>query len=125
MPASLEFYRGILGFEVAHDSGQGDKSGWVMLRLNDVYMMLNTQFDDADPRGEPDPVRTIAHNDTVLYFSTPDPDAVYKYLREKGLEIDRPKNAPYGDETALPARSGRIQSLFFRLPYKNNLWTEK
>ena len=58
--------------------------------------MLNTQFDDLDRPSEPDPVRTLAHNDTVLYFSTPDPDAVYKYLREKGMDIDPPKNAPYG-----------------------------
>jgi catechol 2,3-dioxygenase-like lactoylglutathione lyase family enzyme len=96
MPASLEFYRGILGFEVVRGSGQGDNSGWVILRLNDVYMMLNTQFDDHDRPSEPDPVRTFAHNDTVLYFSAPSPDAVYKYLREKGMDTDPPKNAPYG-----------------------------
>jgi glyoxylase I family protein len=96
MQTALEFYRGSLGFEAVQDSGQGDNSGWVMLRLNDVYIMLNTQFDHYDRPSDPDPLRTLAHNDTVLYFSTPDPDAVYKYLREKGMEIDPPKNAPYG-----------------------------
>lgn len=96
MPASLEFYRGVLGFKVVQDSGQGDKSGWVMLRLKDIYIMLNTQFEDHDRPQEPDPIRTLAHGDTCLYLSTPDPDAAYQYLRGKGLEIDPPKNAPYG-----------------------------
>jgi catechol 2,3-dioxygenase-like lactoylglutathione lyase family enzyme len=96
MPASLEFYRGVLGFEVVQDSGQGDNSGWVMLRLEDLYIMLNTQFEDDDRPAGPDPVRTLAHSDTCLYFSIADPDEVYKYLREKGLDIDPPAIAPYG-----------------------------
>lgn len=124
MPAALEFYRGTLGFEVVHDSGQGDKSGWVMLRLNDVYMMLNTQFDDPDPKGEPDPVRTLAHNDTVLYFRAPDPDAVYKFLREKGLEIDPPKNAPYGMRQ-LYLHDPDGYNLCFQYPVEGSEWSEK
>ena len=35
MPRSLVFYRDILGFEVVRDSGNGDDSSWVWLRLND------------------------------------------------------------------------------------------
>lgn len=124
MPASLEFYRGVLGFEVVQDSGQGDYSGWVMLRLNGVYMMLNTQFDDPGPRGEPDPVRTLAHNDTVLYFSAPDPDAVYKFLREKGLEIDPPKNAPYGMRQ-LYLNDPDGYNICFQWPVEGTKWSEK
>lgn len=34
MPASLAFYRDILGFERVDDSGGGDASDWVWLRLH-------------------------------------------------------------------------------------------
>lgn len=33
MPASLGFYRDVLGFERVDDSGAGDASDWVWLRL--------------------------------------------------------------------------------------------
>ena len=50
MPTSLAFYRK-LGFAVTQDSGQGDKSGWVLLELDGGRIMLNTQFED-DSRPE-------------------------------------------------------------------------
>jgi catechol 2,3-dioxygenase-like lactoylglutathione lyase family enzyme len=42
MPASIHFYRDILGFEVVNTSGPGDDVGWALLRLNGVELMLNT-----------------------------------------------------------------------------------
>ncbi len=39
MPASLNFYRDILGFEVIQSSGQGNDVDWVLLKLNDVDLM--------------------------------------------------------------------------------------
>lgn len=96
MPKSLAFYRDVLGFKVMQDSGQSDNSGWVMLRLNDAVLMLNTQYEDHDRPADPDSIRTLAHEDTCFYFAVADPGAVYKYLRERGLETDPPSIAPYG-----------------------------
>jgi catechol 2,3-dioxygenase-like lactoylglutathione lyase family enzyme len=96
MPTSLAFYRDLLGFEVVQDSGQGDNSGWVMLRLNGIYLMLNTQFEDEYRPATADPARTAAHDDTCLYFSSADVNAVYRYLKDLGVEINEPNNAPYG-----------------------------
>lgn len=36
------------------------------------------------------------HRDVCLYFGCPDPDAVYRRLREHGVEAEPPKVAPYG-----------------------------
>lgn len=96
MPRALAFYRDILGFEVVSDSGNGDESSWIWLRLNGVDLMLNDQY---EPGREPDAApaeRTKWHGDTCLYFGCPNPDAAYDYLKSKGVELDSPKIAPYG-----------------------------
>jgi uncharacterized glyoxalase superfamily protein PhnB len=95
MPSSLAFYRDKLGFEVIQTSGQGDHSGWVMLKFNDVILMLNTMFEDDDRPALPDPVRTSNHNDTALYFRCPDVDAAYNYFLSKGLEVKKPYKTGY------------------------------
>lgn len=96
MPASLRFYRDVLGFEVVQDSGGGDSSDWVWLRLSDADLMLNTRYERHSRPDSPDPTHTAVHDDTCLYFGVPDPDAVYEYLRGKGFDIKPPKDAPYG-----------------------------
>lgn len=48
MPTSLRFYREVLGLELISDSGQGENSGWCLLRLNGVEIMLNTAYDDDE-----------------------------------------------------------------------------
>ena len=40
MPTSIAFYRDKLGFKITGDSGQGDKSGWVMLELGGFCKIL-------------------------------------------------------------------------------------
>ncbi len=54
MPRSLAFYRGVLGFEVISDSGNGDESSWVWLGRGEINLMLNDQHEpghvpDAPP----------------------------------------------------------------------------
>ena len=96
MPRSLAFYRDLLGFEMIADSGNGDNSSWVWLRQGGIDLMLNDQY---EPGRVPDAVpaeRTKWHDDTCLYFGCPDPDAMYEYLSEKGLQFDPAKVAPYG-----------------------------
>ena len=96
MPRSLRFYRDILGFEIISDSGNGDESSWVWLRLNGADLMLNDQYEPGRVPDAPPADRTKWHHDTCLYFGCPDPDAAYAYLRSQGIELDPPKTAPYG-----------------------------
>ncbi len=101
MPTSVRFYRDLLGFDIVshspHLGGDPDRFHWCWLRLDGAEVMLNTayEFDEERPL-PPDAARTAAHQDTTLYFGCPDVDAAYEELRAKGLEVQKPKVAPYG-----------------------------
>ena len=96
MPRALAFYRDLLGFEVVRDSGNGDDSSWVWLRLSGTDLMLNDQYEPGDVPSAPPADRTRWHDDTCLYFGCPDPDAMYEHLRSNGVDAHPPKIAPYG-----------------------------
>lgn len=96
MPTALGFYRDILGFEVVTNSGNGDDSSWVWLRLDGTDLMLNDQHEPGHVPPAPPAERTRWHDDTCLYFGCPDPDAAYEYLKAKGVDLKPPKVAPYG-----------------------------
>ena len=96
MPTSLAFYRDKLGFGVTSDSGQGDRSGWVMLTLDDATIMLNTAYEDDERPDSPDPSRVSAHGDTCIYFGCPDVDAAYEHLKANKISAEPPTIAPYG-----------------------------
>lgn len=96
MRRSLAFYRDILGFEIVSDSGGGDDSSWVWLRLNGCDLMLNDQYEPGSEPDTPPVERTKWHADVCLYFGCRDIDAAYAYLRSKGLQLEPPKVAPYG-----------------------------
>jgi glyoxylase I family protein len=99
MPASVRFYRDLLGFEIVSTSpvlGK-DRFHWALLRLGKAELMLNTAYEFDEERPVPaDRARVAAHGDTVLYFGCPDVDAAYEELREKGVAVNMPKVAPYG-----------------------------
>ena len=96
MPTSLRFYRDVLGFEVVGQSSPGDNCDWCALRLQEVYLMLNTAYEQDERPPSPDPGRVRAHRDTGLFFRCPDVDAAYTHLQDKGVDLKPPKNAPYG-----------------------------
>ena len=97
MPTSLAFYRDVLCFEMIAQSSPGDKCDWCLLRLANVHLMLNTAYESDDDRpSTPDPARMRTHKDTGLFFRCPDVDAAYAYLKERGVELKPPDNAPYG-----------------------------
>ena len=96
MPRSLGFYRDILGFEIAADSGNGDDSSWIWLRLNNCNLMLNDQYEPGHVPERAPTERSRWHDDTCLYFSCPDPDAAYDYLISQNIDCKPPKVAPYG-----------------------------
>ena len=96
MRRSLAFYRDVLGFEVAADSGGGDDASWVWLRRRDLNLMLNDQYEPGRVPDAPPPERVRWHKDTCIYFGCPDTDAAYLYLKSKGVKCDPPTIAPYG-----------------------------
>lgn len=96
MPASLRFYRDVLGFEVVSDSGKGDGSSWVWLRLNASDLMLNDQYEPGHVPNAPPPERKRWHGDTCLYFGCSDVDTVCAHLRSAGIDCGPPVIAPYG-----------------------------
>ena len=96
MPRALGFYRDLLGFELVADSGGGDESSWVWLRLGDSHLMLNDQYEPGNVPDSPPEERTRWHQDTCLYFGCDDPDGAYHYLREQNVQCGPPTVAPYG-----------------------------
>lgn len=91
LPTSLAFYRDTLGFTVKQCTG-----GWAWLERDGIELMLNTQYEDDSRPPAPDPRRVAAHDDTSLYFSTPDVDGTYAYLRARGVATQEPSIAAYG-----------------------------
>jgi len=96
MPTSLAFYRDVLGFEVASDVPPDDRCDWVMLKMRESELMLNTAYEADERPASPDPGRIAAHKDVTLYFACEDADAAYAYLRGRGIAAKPPKVAPYG-----------------------------
>src|SRR5687768_1221444 len=96
MPASLRFYRDVLGFEViaTNDDDAGDD--WCYLRLGKAELMLNAMYEAPERPSTPEKPRVAAHSDVCLYFACPDVDGAYRYLREKGVDVKEPTVARYG-----------------------------
>jgi glyoxylase I family protein len=96
MPTSLRFYRDILGFTVVQSSGEGDEVDWVLLKHDDIELMLNTAYEKIKRPSMPDTGRIAAHRDTIIYFGCPDTDAAYRYLVSKGIDLKKPEITGYG-----------------------------
>lgn len=99
MPASLHFYRDMLGFTVEATSPvqAGDPPfDWAMLRKGDAVLMLNTAYERDERPAMPDPARVAAHEDICLYLGCPDVDGAYRLLSAQGLDLAPPVTAPYG-----------------------------
>jgi catechol 2,3-dioxygenase-like lactoylglutathione lyase family enzyme len=97
MPTSIRFYRDVLGFEVVSTSKpRGERFDWALLKLNGVELMLNSAYEDEARPPAPDSARTVAHDDTAIYFGCPDVDAAFVHLRSRGMNVNEPKVAHYG-----------------------------
>ena len=96
MPRALAFYRDILGFKVEGDSGKGDESSWVWLRLNGIDLMLNDQYEPGHVPDAPPAERVRWHDDTCLYFGCPDVGGAYEELKSKVPDLKPPRTAWYG-----------------------------
>jgi glyoxylase I family protein len=97
MQTSLQFYGDKLGFEVSSaDNDSDERINWVLLKLNGVTLMLNTQYELRKRPPVPDVARRACHSDTTIYFGCPDVDATYEHLRAQGVEVKAPKITQYG-----------------------------
>jgi len=119
MPASLKFYRDILGFTIVMSSEPNDETNWVLLRLNDVELMLNTQYEKENRPRVPDEERIIMHHDTYLYFGCEDTDALYQHLKSKGVELNKPEITVYNWK-AINFKDPDGYGLCFHWPLPNN-----
>ena len=96
MPASLRFYRDLLGFEIVQSSARGDDCDWCWLRLGSAGLMLNTAYERQHRPSAPDPARVEWHEDIALYFGCSDPDELYRHLGERGAKVEPPQVRDYG-----------------------------
>lgn len=96
MPASIRFYRDILGFEVVATSAAGEHFDWALLRRDGIELMLNTAYESDSRPPAPDPARMAWHDDTALYFGCEDLDGAFACLREQGVEAQPPVVQGYG-----------------------------
>lgn len=81
MPTSVRFYRDLLGFAVASTDGRlAEECDWVLLRLGDVELMLNTAYEADERPAAPDPARIASHEDVCIFFDCPDVDLTYEHL---------------------------------------------
>ncbi len=96
MPASIGFYRDTLGFEVISPVPEDDRCDWVLLKLNESELMLNTAYEADERPPAPDPARIAAHGDIALFFDCSDVDEACAYLRSKGVDARDPVVQEYG-----------------------------
>ena len=101
MPTALAFYRDALGFEVVSSNVPGDNCDWVMLKVNEEHLMLNTAYESEFRPASPDPRRTAAHNDTTIYFGCPDVESAYQHMLAAGLDVIPPSLTGYGFNAVL------------------------
>lgn len=119
MSASLKFYRDILGFTVVMSSEPDDETNWVLLRLNNIELMLNTQYEAGHRPGMPDDMRSEVHRDTYLYFGCADIDALYEHLKSNGIQLNKPEITGYNWK-AINFKDPDGYGLCFHWPLPNN-----
>jgi catechol 2,3-dioxygenase-like lactoylglutathione lyase family enzyme len=118
MPASLRFYRDVLGFEKIESSGEGDDVDWVLLKLNDIEFMLNTAYEKLNRPATPDPAVIAAHKDTAFYFGCQATDALYTHLQSHGINVEKPVITQYNWK-ALHLKDPDGYLLCFHWPLQN------
>lgn len=96
MPASLRFYRDVLGFTVVASDRPGDDCDWCLLRQSRAELMLNTQYERDERPPAPNPARRNAHRDTALYLDCPNLEAASEHFRNHGIAAEGPVTRDYG-----------------------------
>ncbi len=92
---SVDFYRNVLGFEVANQMESGGTLRWARIQAGSVGLMIN-QPDGADSSERRAGEKWYA--DALFFFSVEDARAARAELAAQGLDVDEPKHEPYGWE---------------------------
>jgi glyoxylase I family protein len=106
MPTSLAFYRDVLGFEVASDVPPDDRCDWVMLKMRESELMLNTAYEADERPASPDPGRIAAHKDVTLYFDCEDADCGLRVSTRARRGREAAEGCALRNEAGLPRGSG-------------------
>jgi catechol 2,3-dioxygenase-like lactoylglutathione lyase family enzyme len=90
---SIEFWRDVLGFDLAGADGPSGERGWCRVERAGASVMLQqrakrTLSNVGAAGGEPEA--------TALYFVCADVDAVHRELTVAGLDLSPPVVAEYG-----------------------------
>ncbi len=92
---SVDFYRNVLGFEVANQMESDGTLRWARIQAGPVSLMIN-QPDGADSSERRAGEKW--YSDTLLFFDVDDARAARAELAAQGLDVDEPKHEPYGWE---------------------------
>ena len=92
---SVDFYRNVLGFEVASQMQSDETLRWARIQAGAVSLMIN-QPDRADSSERRASQKW--YSDTLLSFNVDDARAARSEFAAEGLNVDEPKHEPYGWE---------------------------
>jgi catechol 2,3-dioxygenase-like lactoylglutathione lyase family enzyme len=94
--ASVAFYCDILGFRIMAAAEPPPHYGWLLMRLNNVELMMEPIYPRNKRPLQAEPARMEAHCDTFLYFGCSATDELYLHLKQNGLNVNEPRIASYG-----------------------------
>jgi glyoxylase I family protein len=104
MPTTVRFYHELLGFEIvsraptyAEEDGE-ELFHWCMMRANDAYIMLNTEYDEGERPAER-PRQREERFGTWFFYGCPDVEGAYAKLQAAGVACKPPSLAKYGFRT--------------------------
>ncbi len=92
---SVDFYRNVLGFEVANQMEFDGTLRWARIQAGSVGLMIN-QPDGADSSERRAGEKWYA--DALFFFNVEDARAARAELAAQGLDVDEPRHEPYGWE---------------------------
>lgn len=108
MELSLRFYCDGLGFTVT-DKAPADEPDWVMLKLGENILMLNTAYEKETRPAKMDEHRIKTHSDLTFYFTCNDINTAHKNLLTKNINASNPFKTVYGwDAIAIKDPDGYI-----------------
>src|SRR5262249_31919103 len=83
MPVSINFYCGMLGFEVEN---RNDGWGWAMLRYDECFLMVDQSINTHSDK----------HRDTIIYLYPDDTVEYHRYVKANGLTAPELTTTFYG-----------------------------
>ena len=92
VPAALDFYNELFGFEKEQEYEEGGVIRWVRLCRGQTQLMLNEHGERSDDRRQ----SGGSHHDVVLYIGVKDLDEIWRQLDQKGCSPSPIELEDYG-----------------------------